>query len=640
MPNFTIFFGFFLIFLILPANPRIIFQENFENPLRNREYVDRRVVKIIKKGQNQRLNFKLNSERNIEVNLGFAGAMAFQVDLSINNSFDLKKAADSTPVVAFLKILDSAREVIFYADWHFSKMESPELVINQLGKPLGSVPFATGSFHRLKMVRISKKILFYLDGRVIAETTYQKDFPKWAICQFGVLYFSRFFKSLEGNYSLDNLIFSDSREFEIKGPPEFSGSQFAPGKALIRPRIRPSDSLFMVEFFTSKETLFPLFRTFFTAESSKYTNDFPLISGTYYFRGRSILKNGFETDFSELSPIVISKNQPENFFIKGVSIIDELNDRPVENLEMGKSYILQAKLSHVKSCFAVFWLHSHVYQSGIPAERGGHFDRRMNYIFNFSMGETDIFYASREDKPGFSIPVEGKRYLYIDDRDGFFRVDTIQKTVRVRFKLMDEVIPGPWQIKGFIEMNKNNRSPLMTRDYRVLSELEVMARSKSLQKIKRNSVKWIFAGVFLTTIAALFFFWLWKKPTREPPRPVRLTKVPFFLKSEDFKHRHLVIKGQQFIYESYGKNISHADVAAALNLSQAWIGRIFKQATGMTIVQFITQVRVEHAQKLLAETDLPILDIAMKVGYTSADHFGRVFRTQTGETATSYRKKG
>ncbi|MFD0202954.1 MULTISPECIES: helix-turn-helix transcriptional regulator [Saccharothrix] len=66
-------------------------------------------------------------------------------------------------------------------------------------------------------------------------------------------------------------------------------------------------------------------------------------------------------------------------------------------------------------------------------------------------------------------------------------------------------------------------------------------------------------------------------------------------------------------------------------------GRAFKAATGTSPHRYVTQRRVERAAELLARTDLPIAEIALRVGLASQSRLTTVFRTAIGATPHTYR---
>lgn len=80
-----------------------------------------------------------------------------------------------------------------------------------------------------------------------------------------------------------------------------------------------------------------------------------------------------------------------------------------------------------------------------------------------------------------------------------------------------------------------------------------------------------------------------------------------------------------------------ADLAAVAGLGSDRFGRAFKAATGTSPHRYVTRRRVERAAELLARTDLPIAEIAHRVGMAGQSHLTTVFRTAIGATPHAYR---
>jgi len=60
--------------------------------------------------------------------------------------------------------------------------------------------------------------------------------------------------------------------------------------------------------------------------------------------------------------------------------------------------------------------------------------------------------------------------------------------------------------------------------------------------------------------------------------------------------------------------------------------------TGLNLNEYINSIIIKESQKLLLQTKLNIIHISEKVGYDSATHFGRVFKSFTGLSPLKYRK--
>jgi len=100
---------------------------------------------------------------------------------------------------------------------------------------------------------------------------------------------------------------------------------------------------------------------------------------------------------------------------------------------------------------------------------------------------------------------------------------------------------------------------------------------------------------------------------------VRLRKI------EDYVHAHV------------SESISIDSLAELAELSAFHFSRVFKQATGITPLQFVTRERMLQAQQLIRETSRSLIEIALEVGYTSPSHFAQVFRRTVGMAPTEFR---
>lgn len=72
-------------------------------------------------------------------------------------------------------------------------------------------------------------------------------------------------------------------------------------------------------------------------------------------------------------------------------------------------------------------------------------------------------------------------------------------------------------------------------------------------------------------------------------------------------------------------------------LSQNYLARLFRQRYGLTMQQYRLRARVEHAELLLATTDLPVKVIAAQVGLPDPQHFNKRFRAVTGRSPSAVR---
>ena len=92
------------------------------------------------------------------------------------------------------------------------------------------------------------------------------------------------------------------------------------------------------------------------------------------------------------------------------------------------------------------------------------------------------------------------------------------------------------------------------------------------------------------------------------------------------------------IHTHYSEPMSNALFSRLTGYHEYYLNRLFTRYTGSTIRQYILDVRITHAKKILLNTDLPISDIAEKVGFSNT-YFSTYFRQTTGLSPTQFRKK-
>lgn len=94
----------------------------------------------------------------------------------------------------------------------------------------------------------------------------------------------------------------------------------------------------------------------------------------------------------------------------------------------------------------------------------------------------------------------------------------------------------------------------------------------------------------------------------------------------------------EFIEKNLDDKINLDDLSQKTHLSQYHYHRVFYKVTGESVARYITKRRMEKAAKELAETDEPIIDIALKYQYSSQESFSRAFVRVYGLTPGKYRR--
>lgn len=98
-------------------------------------------------------------------------------------------------------------------------------------------------------------------------------------------------------------------------------------------------------------------------------------------------------------------------------------------------------------------------------------------------------------------------------------------------------------------------------------------------------------------------------------------------------------KAQEYLEEYFDQEIAISHVAEAAGVSEGYLQRLFKKETDSTIMDEILRLRVEKAKLLLENSTLPVIDIAVNVGFNSRQHFTAMFRQLTGSTPMEWRTR-
>lgn len=94
------------------------------------------------------------------------------------------------------------------------------------------------------------------------------------------------------------------------------------------------------------------------------------------------------------------------------------------------------------------------------------------------------------------------------------------------------------------------------------------------------------------------------------------------------------------VRESLGRGIRVEEMAEIAGLSVGHFGRAFRRSFGLAPYQYVLNQRVALAQSLLAETGLPVADVAAACGFKGSSQFGALFHRAVGCSPRIYRKTG
>jgi AraC family transcriptional regulator len=101
---------------------------------------------------------------------------------------------------------------------------------------------------------------------------------------------------------------------------------------------------------------------------------------------------------------------------------------------------------------------------------------------------------------------------------------------------------------------------------------------------------------------------------------------------------HKLSRVLAFIEEHLAERIEATDLAATIHMSRFHFSRKFKAATGLAPYDFVTMRRMEVSKALLAGTELPVVEVALRSGYRTHAHFTGMFHRRVGTTPSAFRR--
>jgi len=96
----------------------------------------------------------------------------------------------------------------------------------------------------------------------------------------------------------------------------------------------------------------------------------------------------------------------------------------------------------------------------------------------------------------------------------------------------------------------------------------------------------------------------------------------------------------KYMHDNYSQKLSTRGVSAFLGISEGYFCRLFKHYFKRTPMDYLNYYRITQAIKLLEETELKVLEVAMEVGFDNISYFISTFKHYVGITPSKYRSQG
>lgn len=234
----------------------------------------------------------------------------------------------------------------------------------------------------------------------------------------------------------------------------------------------------------------------------------------------------------------------------------------------------------------------------------------------------------------FGVQYRDKTQMPVQFVEAKLHIDSTNKSFDIPF---NEFEPPAWWLnaKGIdkVDMKKVDFSKLQTVGVSNgnRSKLDDEERIYMTNMFFKKRIIWPYYlfGISFVVLLILALKGLLKK---KESKPVEIVYQSVENKEENSGIIH-------FISTNYMDNLMSSQmVQTSLGVSESRVSNEVKNHTGLSFKQFLNQLRIEEAKRLLELSDLRVNEVADKVGYDNVTHFNRTFKTTTGQSPTAYRK--
>ncbi|MBE3139849.1 MAG: helix-turn-helix domain-containing protein [Thermoplasmata archaeon] len=95
----------------------------------------------------------------------------------------------------------------------------------------------------------------------------------------------------------------------------------------------------------------------------------------------------------------------------------------------------------------------------------------------------------------------------------------------------------------------------------------------------------------------------------------------------------------EFLMNNYREEVNLKRLAGLVNMAEGSLCRFFKMNMGITIFEYLNQIKIEFACKLLMDHDLSIMEVCLDSGFNNISHFNKQFKKTNGVPPSEYRKR-
>ena len=108
---------------------------------------------------------------------------------------------------------------------------------------------------------------------------------------------------------------------------------------------------------------------------------------------------------------------------------------------------------------------------------------------------------------------------------------------------------------------------------------------------------------------------------------------------EDQQENFIINEVMRYLNDNYMRSLSLVDIAKQVYITPAHLSAVFKKEVGLTVMEFLTKIRIKKAQELLRKPEYNVVESARATGYFDPSYFTKVFKRETGISPSDYKQQ-
>lgn len=264
------------------------------------------------------------------------------------------------------------------------------------------------------------------------------------------------------------------------------------------------------------------------------------------------------------------------------------------------------------------------------------------------LSKTDCFYLASRNKPAFDYPLHNHSEFelnFVSNCAGARRIvgDSIEELGEYDLVLVGGNLPHCWEqhnckSRNIHEVTIQFSPDLLSREMLMKSQLssirDMFERGKTGISFDLSVIMSIYTKLDALTEAQPGFL-----------RLLKLLEILYLLSTSDGSHSlssssfadvkspsdsRRVRKVEKEIATNYNKQLYLKDLADMVGMTPTAFSRFFKMRTGRTLSDYIIDIRIGHAARMLVSTSMTMAEICYECGFNNISNFNRIFKKRKG----------